>query len=459
MSGRGVLLRYEARRLWTSRAAVAGLAAVLLLGLGAIALGVARTEESGQALLALREQRLAEQQAHLRAANAPDADVGLIFYSLALPTVREPSPWAAVSTGLRDVYPSSQPLRLLGLVPQLHQLELDNPVRQLTGSFDLAFVLAFLLPLLIIGLGHDALSGDEDLGTASLVRAQPAPVSRLVLLRLGLRAAVVAVLALVLLGAAVVWTGSPLDGRVLYAALLILGTVALWFLGVLWVASLRRSSAFTALALVGLWLGSAVLVPALLNLGLSLGFPVPGGIELTLIQRQEMNAGWDKPKRATMAPFFERRPEWASASVPEDRFSWPWYFAMHEVGDASVEDALRTYRERLQQRNAWAERVALALPPVNVQLLFNRLAGTDLGAQLAYRDSIIAYHEQLKQHFYPAIFQGARLASLDFAAIPRHHFRPPEPRLFPGLAGLGLTLLVLAALAPGACRRIDRAEP
>ena len=456
MSALRILLRYEARRLWTSRASMAAIAGVLLLGLGAIALGVERTGQ-GAELVTLREQRLAEQQAHLRASHAPDAELGLVLYYLALPTVREPSPWAAVSTGLWDVYPGSQPLRLLGLVPQLHALEPDNPVRQLTGSFDLAFVLAFLLPLLVIGLGHDALSGDEDLGTAFLVRAQPAPVSRLVLLRLGLRAAAVAGLALVMLGAAVAWTGSPLDARVLYAALICLGSVALWFLVVLLVASLRRSSAFTALMLVGVWLGTAVLVPALLNLGLSLGFPVPGGIELTLTQRQEMNAGWDKPKRATMAPFVARRPEWASTSVPEERFSWPWYYAMHEVGDASVEDLLRAYREQLHQRNAWAERLALVLPPVNAQLLFNRLAGTDLGTQLAYRDSVIAYHERLKRHFYPPVFQGARLASLEFDAIPRHHFRPPEPRLFPGLVGLGLAVLALAALVPGACRRMDRA--
>jgi ABC-2 type transport system permease protein len=456
MSNTRMLLAYEARRLWTSRASLAALAGVLALGLCAIALGVARTER-GEALLALREQQLSEQQAHLRAHHAPDADLALVLYYLSLPTVREPSPWAAVSTGLGDVYPASQPVRMLGLVPQLHELELDNPLRQLTGSFDLAFVLAFLLPLLIIGLGHDVFSGDEDLGTAPLLRAQPAPVSRLILLRLGLRAAVVAALGLVLLGAAVVWTGSALDGRVVEAALITLGSVALWTLVVLGVASLRRSSAFTAMALVGVWLGSAVLVPALLNLALSIGFPVPGGVELTLTQRQEMNAGWDKPKHATMQPFFARRPEWASTRVPEDRFSWPWYYAMHEVGDASVEAALAAYREQLLRRNTWAERLALLLPPVNVQLLFNRLAGTDLGTQLAYRDSVIAYHEALKRHFYPHVFGGSRLAALDFAAIPRHHFRAPEPHLLPGLPGLGLALLALAALVPGACRRMDRA--
>ncbi|HYO68364.1 MAG TPA: DUF3526 domain-containing protein [Archangium sp.] len=454
MSGGWRSARYELRHLLASPAALAGTVLLLAAGLCAIGLGTARTGAEREAL-ATREARLAEQEAHLRSTHAPEDEVGLIAYYLALPTANEPSTWAGLATGLRDVYPSSQSLRLLGLVPQLHEPELSNPLQQLTGGFDLAFVLVFLLPLLIIGLSYDVLSGEEDLGTGPLLRAQPTRLSRVVLLRLGLRAGLVAALVLVLLAAALVWSRSPLDGRALGWALISLAYTALWFLVALLVASLRRPSTFNALALVSLWIGWSVLVPSLINLVLSAYFPVPGGVELTLVQRQEMNAGWDKPKRATMEPFLARRPEWALLQVPEERFSWTWYYAMHEVGDGAVAGHMAAYRERLQERQRWAEHISLLLPPVNAQLMLDRLSGTDMGSQLAYRDSLIAYHEQLKRFFYPKIFRGERLSALDFSAIPRHRFVPEGGGPSRGLAGLLATLALLGALVPRACRRMD----
>ena len=40
----------------------------------------------------------------------------------------------------------------------------------------------------------------------------------------------------------------------------------------------------------------------LLNLGVAAARPVPQGLALTIRQREEIHAGWDKPKAATMAP-------------------------------------------------------------------------------------------------------------------------------------------------------------
>ncbi|WP_437589652.1 DUF3526 domain-containing protein [Sorangium sp. So ce1000] len=447
--------RLELRQLLRARVLLVAASVLLATGVAAIVDGAARVAAEREVIAAL-EPALREQESYLRKTHAPNDDLGLVLYYLAMPIAHEPNAWTALSTGLRDVHPYSRHLRFIGLVPQLYQTDIANPLKQLAGSFDYGFALVFLVPLFIIGASYDVRSRDDDLGTESLVCSQPTRLSRLLALRLGLRAALVSAVALALLAFAVAWLGLPLDARAGAFALASLAYIALWFVAVFLVASLRRSSAWNAIALVGAWMAFCVLLPALVNLAILTASPARGGVELTLAQRQEMNAGWDRPKRATLDPFFARRPEWASTPVPEDRFSWPWYYAMHEMGDAHVAREVDAYHAALARRERWTERAAFALPPLALQLLLDRMAGTDMATELAFRDSIAAYHEQLKQHVYPLLFNGKGLDAFDIDAVPRHRFAGAgQPVQVSALAGLLGVLALLGVMIPQAVRRID----
>lgn len=447
--------RLELRQLLRARALLVSAALLLAAGVAAIVDGAARVAAEREVIAAL-DPALREEERYLRKTHAPSDDLGLFLYYLAMPVVHEPNEWTALSTGLRDVHPYSRHLRFTGLVPQLYQADITNPLKQLAGSFDYAFVLVFLVPLFIIGASYDVRSRDEDLGTEALVCAAPSRLSRVLALRLALRAAPVVAVVLALSAFAVAWLGLPLDARAGAFALGSLVYVALWFLLVFLVASLRRSSAWNAVTLAGAWIGWCVLLPALVNVALVTASPARDGVELTLAQRQEVNAAWDRPKRATLDPFFARRPEWASTPVPEDRFSWPWYYAMHEAGDAHVARDIERYHAALARREQWTARAALALPPLALQLVLDRMAGTDMASELAFRDSIAAYHEQLKQTFYPLVFNSKGLSAFDLDAVPRHRFQSAErPVHLTALAGLLGALALLGGLLPLATRRID----
>ncbi len=162
--------------------------------------------------------------------------------------------------------------------PQLYQAEIASPLKQLAGSFDYAFVVTFLVPLFLIGASYDVRSRDVDLGAEALVCSQPTRLSRVLALRLALRAALVSAVALALLAFAVAWLGLPLDARAGAVALASLATIALWSLLVFLVASLRRSSAWNATALVSAWVAWSVLLPALVNLALLTASPARGGV-------------------------------------------------------------------------------------------------------------------------------------------------------------------------------------
>lgn len=453
------LAQLELRSLWRRR--LASVAALALLGMGsaAIANGASRVARE-RAAIALGAAELEEQVRYLTEITRADDDLGLLLYYLAMPVSQQPSAWAPIATGLRGVHPASRQLRFLGLVPQLYQTEIGNPMVEHAGHFDLAAVLVFLLPLLIIALGHDVCSRDDDLGTAAVVWAQPVRLSRLIAGRLALRAAWLSAVLLALLGLTVMALGLPLDARVALFAAATLGYAAIWWLAVFVVASWRRSSVFNALALLGSWLSACVLLPALLHLVANVAWPVRGGVELTLEQRIDMNSRWDRPKSETLDPFYQRHPEWAGTAVPSDRFSWPWYYAMHEMGDAHVAAQVAEHRAALERRALWTARVAWLLPPLALELLLERLAGNDLTTALAYRESIARYHEALRQTIYPWIFRYQGLSAFQVDRLPRHHFSSDQLEApLPGWAGLLTVVLLALAGVPWIARRLDDAEP
>ncbi|HEX5657133.1 MAG TPA: DUF3526 domain-containing protein [Polyangiales bacterium] len=445
----------ELRQVLRARTLPALLALYVALSVLAVLAGNARVERE-HAVLAEREPFLREQSELLAKKHA--RDLGLLLYYFALPTAQRPNAWTPLATGLRDVHPFSQHLRLLSLTPQMYGSELGSPLRQLTGSFDYAFVVTFLLPMLVIALCFDVASADETLGTTALVRSQATPYRQLIALRLTLRAGLALSAAWIAFAIAVWLAGLPLDVR----ALGWLGVLALYV--AFWaglcgaVAALGRGSQWSALVLLGGWMALCIVLPAIAN-GWIDGARTQGGIALTLRQRELLNAGWDKPKAVTMAPFLRHRPEWASTPIPEHEFSWAWYYAMQEVADLAVEPELAAHRAEAERGELWTSRVASALPPLAVQRALTRLGATDLAARHAQQDSIAQHHERMKQFFYPAIFHARPVSELALADVPRHDFTltPNAPHAPEILGLLALTLASMLALGLLA-RRLDRAQ-
>ena len=76
------------------------------------------------------------------------------------------------------------------------------------------------------------------------------------------------------------------------------------------------------------------------------------------------------------------------------------------------------YRRNLVARDNATETMGWLLPPIGVQLVLARLAGTDLEAQLAYQDRVRAYHRALRELYYPYMFQDRPFSDADFEGSP-----------------------------------------
>lgn len=416
------LARLEWLLLGRDRAARYSAALVLAAGVVAVLHGNAVIERQRR-VLADSPARQSDEHARVLTPLPPSTSAGEQLYYLFFHTVREPSPWAAVAIGQRDVQAFNLKVRLHGLQGQLYDADLGNPLLASFGHFDLAFVLVVLVPLVVIGLGFNVRSSEDEGGTWTLLRVQ-APAPRLTLaVRYALRALGVWLLLAILLAGAALALRIPFDQQWWSVAALTAVYVLVWTMAVAAVAALRRGSEFSLLALFGVWATWTALGPALIAATASARFQLPEAMELTVLQRQGFHGAWDEPLPEVMEAFYAHYPEWRSTPVPQDTYSNAWYYAMHQRGDDAALAAAERYRTGLQDRDRWIGRASWLFPPAAFQRLLTRIARTDQSSHLAYLDSVAAYHERLKRHFLPVIFSSATVREVDWASAPHHHHR------------------------------------
>ncbi|MGY3484371.1 hypothetical protein ACVW1C_002254 [Bradyrhizobium sp. USDA 4011] len=68
------------------------------------------------------------------------------------------APLAALAIGQSDMMPNYYRITYLSKVQFMYDTEIENPWNLLSGHFDLAFVIVFVLPLLVTTLGYNLLS-------------------------------------------------------------------------------------------------------------------------------------------------------------------------------------------------------------------------------------------------------------------------------------------------------------
>ncbi|MBC7896712.1 MAG: ABC transporter permease subunit, partial [Cytophagaceae bacterium] len=170
--------------------------------------------------------------------------------------VLPPASLAAFAVGQSDLYPYYTRVSTRTKQTFIVNDEIENPVNLLAGRFDLAFVVIYLLPLLILALSYNIVSAEREQGTLDLVLSQPVDARRVIAVKLLTRVGVVLGLAVALL-----LVGAVLSGGGLFAAgaaarlglwVLVVALYCLfWFSAALCVNALGKSSSTNAVALLG----------------------------------------------------------------------------------------------------------------------------------------------------------------------------------------------------------------
>ncbi len=457
----GTIARQEWRLLKADRTL---LAVVLLLGalvgysLYNGSAWVAFQRQTLEAAKAEQAERLAKLNSNLKAYEEGRMEpkgfqdprsAGVIGGTTAAPYLAmPPAPLATLAIGQSDLYPYYFKLNLRSKQAILANDEIENPTNLLAGRFDLAFVLVYLFPLVVLALGYNMISAEREQGTLSLALSQPITMSQLatgkVLLRGGLLLGLIVLFTL--LGA--LGTGVDVSLSTVWMRLgLWLGLMTLytgfWFGLAVLVNSYATSSATNALTLAGAWLGLVLVLPSVANLIATSAYPVPSRVEMVQAMRV---AGKEAQTKGSvlLSKYMEDHPELLPAGEkPQADFASLSYAVQMEV-DKKVQPILDQFDNQVEQQQQFVDKFRYLSPAILAQSAINDLAGTSLGRYKHFSRQVDGFFEVWKAYFLPKVFQKTKLQSGDVAGFPSYRYEEESDADILGRVGVVLVgMLVL----------------
>uniref|UniRef100_UPI00359428F0 ABC transporter permease n=1 Tax=Pricia sp. TaxID=2268138 RepID=UPI00359428F0 len=182
---------------------------------------------------------------------------------------KPPSDLSFVALGQSDIYTHTVKPILRSDATNLHFTELRSSVNLLFGSFDLAFVIVYLLPLIIIALSYNVLSYEREHGSLKLLASQPISIFNWTFQKVIFRYITISVMIILTLLITFLVNGVSIienfTGFVWLAALSLLYAL-FWFVVAFVVNLSAGSSAKNAITLLGIWVLFVLLIPSILNL-------------------------------------------------------------------------------------------------------------------------------------------------------------------------------------------------
>lgn len=400
-----------------SRTAQVSLVLILAIGIVSIFIGKQFLDKQ-EGIIANVTQH---QQDHIGRNVALHDEMGLLLYYLRFSLIDQPDKLTALSIGQRDINPSIQSVTIRTLEAQKYDTDLNNPSALQSGNLDLGFVIIYLFPLVIIALTFNLVSEEQERGTWRMVVIQSKSVVKILARKLFVRAGLIYFVLLILFVIAIGVLGLPVNEALTGFIVLTVLYVAFWFAFCFWIASFQRSSSFNALTLLSVWITLSILLPASVNNYVANRYPVPEALGAMVEQRDGYHEKWDIDRKATMDKFYEHYPEFKKHGVPDAEFSWLWYYAMQQMGDDESAHQSKAMQETIMQREEASRSVAVIIPTIHTQLLLNDLARTSLSDHLGLLNKTNEFHEQLRLHFYPKIFDNTSVKDEDWNAFKPEH--------------------------------------
>ncbi|GGE96159.1 DUF3526 domain-containing protein [Flavobacterium limi] len=337
-------------------------------------------------------------------------EMGLLLYYVKFSLVNKTFPLNSLAIGQRDVNPSIQSVTIRGLEGQKYDSELNNPSNLLLGNLDFSFVLIYLFPLLIIAFTYNIVSEEKESGTWKIVATQSDNTFLYILKLFYIRILSLLALVTIILIIAVILLNIPFDNSLLTFYIISILYILFWFTVCFFMVSLQKDSNFNAVILLTVWLFLIIILPAAINTYIVNKYPVPEALELTLKQRNAYHEKWDMDKKTTMNKFYSHYPQFKSYVLPDEEFSWLWYYAMQQMGDDESAKQSLELQTKLKQRNQTSQSIAQFIPTLHTQILLNEIAKSDLENQLLFMQKTTAFHEKMRLYFYPKIFDNAPVA-------------------------------------------------
>lgn len=443
---------------WIALAALVGFMLIAALG------GRAEAERQRDTAAALTEQQA--EQLNARAAMAADEEARIaagedvaaspwgarsawgMGRAQGTRLVIPPAPLAGLAVGQSDLAPAAHHVSTAPAATQVPEARPASPFRLLVGGIDAAFVVLYVLPLLLLVLTFDLLSSDRERGTLRLLLAGPLSAGALAGGRAAVRGGALLLAAALLLVLTLAATGGDAARFGLFLAV-VLAYGAFWVVLAVLVNVFGRTSASNAAVLAGAWLLLVVLLPALVHTAAGALYPPPERAAYVAAQRLAA-AEAQRDSRAALAVFFEAHPELADAPEAGE----PTFPMTASARDQAVAAALAPVeaadlRQR-ERRTAIARVARLVSPTLLAHDALLESAGTGLGRRTHVEAQVAAFRHAWTEHFVPRYFADNAFRAADYAAVPTFSFREEAAGSAASRVVLPLGALLLITLTAGA---------
>ncbi|WP_435622834.1 DUF3526 domain-containing protein [Flagellimonas sp.] len=360
----------------------------------------------------------------------------------------DPQPMAFIATGQGDLFTHYVKPKVSGDDFALNFAEMTSPVQLLFGSFDLAFVIVYLLPLLIIAFSYNVLSAEKESGSLRLLASQPIRIHSWVLQKLGLRFFWLSVLVIGTLVLVFFAVGlNPFSDVATFLGLiaLVLAYMLFWFaitfLINLWVGS----SAKNAVTLLGLWVAFVLLVPSMLNqLGNTL-YPMPSRT-LMINEMRTLKAELSERQDEILDNYLRDHPEYAINDTTQSRGFYHRYMASQKLVKEELSPLVSAYEDQLKKQQKWVGNLKWVSPAIIAQESLNEMAGTSTRDYEHFRRQVIGFAGKWREHFLPFLFNNQDFSQKDYTNLPQFQYEQKSYASFGAIPILLLISIVLFAV-------------
>jgi len=339
------------------------------------------------------------------------------------------TPLTPMALGQSDLFPSQFQISYQSKIYFINNNEIENPWHLLSGHFDLAFVIIYLLPLVIFAIGYNLLSGEREDGTLKLLLSQPLTLLTVIFAKITVRAGVLlggsVLLPLLILGIMRPQILQHLD-LTLWWTLLIGAYALFWCAVVVFFNILKTSSASNAVLLMISWVLIVLVCPVLLNMAVSFINPAPSRAELATrtrnatAQAMETNAEDFSTDYDHMYAPDGLRPQDGHIEIS----ARPLAFARAQKQvDEIMQPELDKFERQMEQRQALVLQYSVISPAAIIYEGMSALAGTGQSRYAHFMRQIDAYHLEWKGFFLPRIEAGKAIVADDFPKIPAFHWQ------------------------------------
>ncbi|WP_289282110.1 MULTISPECIES: DUF3526 domain-containing protein [unclassified Methylophaga] len=368
--------------------------------------------------------------------------LGYMGYYLFHPVAQLPQAWSALFRGERDESANHLRVRLLGLQSQVNANALGNTDAQRFGQFDLSFLWLYLMPLLIGAMTINLLADEKSSGRWPMLVAQVSKGTQLIFRKMAVPALMVLTVNMTLLVLATWMTSVTIDSSWLAVLLQVVLYQLCWWLICGWIVFLNKEASFNYLSLISIWLVFTFIVPGMAYLYQIQQQEAGKDAAIVFEQRQYMNDSWDKDKKADFEAYLAKFPQWTPTAPLGDEFDWRWYYGQQQMSDVVVSDLVeKRYQSQLASHQQ-GQAFSWFSPVMTMQYSFNRLANSDMLANVDFNQQVAEYQQSLRDFFWSFYFFDTAFEKTDFADIPSFNYQP-DNAVFIWQGSLKLLLLSL----------------